>query len=128
MSFQADIAKFAEKAGESLDKTVRLITMDLFGSIIHDTPVDEGRLRGNWQTTRNTPATGEIGLRSEEEAIAELKDNCGGAGSVTYMTNNLPYARSIEEGHAKKHPEGMARKNFARVEGLVSSSARKNKV
>ena len=92
MSFQADIAKFAEKAGESLDKTVRMVTVELFSSVIKSTPVEEGRLRGNWQTTSDAAASGEVGLRSEAETISELKDNCGGAGSVTYMTNNLPYA------------------------------------
>ena len=127
MSFQADIAKFAEKAGLSLDKTVRMVTVELFSSVIKSTPVDTGRARGNWQTTQRSAASGEVD-RSQADALAELNENAGGAGSVTYMTNNLPYARRLEEGYSDQAPAGMVRVNFTRVESLISAAARKNKV
>jgi hypothetical protein len=46
-------------------------------------------------------------------SIADLKNI--GVGSVTYMTNNLPYAIPIEYGHSKQSPAGMVRINVARV-------------
>ena len=143
MSFSADIAAFANKAGESLDKTVRMVTLELFGSVIRMTPVGNpslwqnpplsgyvgGRARGNWQTTVGSPAGGELGIRSESAAIAELEQNCGKVGTVTYMANNLPYIKRLEEGWSTQSPPyAMVRANFTRIESIVANAARQNKV
>lgn len=127
MTFSADITKFAEKAELSLDKTVRMVTVELFSSVIKGTPIDEGRARGNWQTTTQSPATGEV-ERNESAAQAELTQRVGGAGSVTYLTNNLPYIERLENGWSKQAPAGMVRVNFTRVETLISNIAKQNKV
>ena len=129
MTFSADIARFAEKAGESLDRTVRMVTLELFSAVIKSTPVDEGRARGNWQTTTGSPASGELDIRSEAATLAELKANVGGAGKVTYLANNLPYIYRLEMGWStKKAPKGMVRKNFTRIESMISKAARENRV
>lgn len=129
MSFSGDIAAFAAKAGESLEQSHRWIILELFGIIIKNTPVDEGRAKGNWQTTVGSPAGGELGIRSESAAIAELEQNCGKVGTVTYMANNLPYIKRLEEGWSTQSPPyAMVRKNFTRIESIVANAARKNKV
>jgi len=129
VSFSADIAAFANKAGESLDKTVRMVTLELFGSVIRSTPVDTGRARGNWQTTTSSPASGELDNRSESSALSELQQNAGGVGTVTYMANNLPYIKRLEEGWSTQSPpHAMVRANFTRIESIVANAARRNKV
>lgn len=129
MSFSADIAAFANKAGESLDKTVRNVTIELGTAVMKDTPIDEGRAKGNWQTTVGSPATGIIDRIGEDGAIAELVQNAGGAGSVTYIANNLPYIYRLELGWSKQRPPyAMVRKNFTRIESMINSAVQKNKV
>ena len=129
MSFSADIAAFAQKAGESLDKTVRNVTIELGTAVMKDTPIDEGRAKGNWQTTVGSPATGIIDRIGENGAIAELVQNAGGAGSVTYIANNLPYIYRLELGWSKQRaPYAMVRKNFTRIESMINSAVQKNKV
>jgi len=129
VSFSGDIAAFANKAGESLDKTVRMVTLELFGSVIRSTPVDTGRARGNWQTTTSSPASGELDNRSESSALSELQQNAGGVGTVTYMANNLPYIKRLEEGWSTQSPpHAMVRANFTRIESIVANAARQNKV
>ncbi len=129
MSFSADIAAFANKAGASLDKTVRMVTLELFGSVIRATPVDTGRARGNWQTTVGSAASGELDNRSESSALSELQQNAGGVGTVTYLSNNLPYIKRLEEGWSTQSPPyAMVRKNFTRIESIVANAARRNKV
>lgn len=129
MSFSADIAAFANKAGESLDKTVRMVTLELFGSVIRATPVDTGRARGNWQTTVGSAAIGDLDNRSESSALSELQQNAGGVGTVTYLSNNLPYIYRLELGWSDQSPPyAMVRANFTRIESIVANSARKNKV
>lgn len=131
MSFEADISAFAKRAGDSLDNTVRAITIELFSGVITSTPVDTGRARGNWQTTTETPASGEVSRldKTGTDAIAEVAERSGGVGSVTYLTNNLPYILKLEEGHSKQSPPyAMARGNFQRVQSIVESEARRNRV
>lgn len=129
MSFSADIAAFAQKAGTSLDETVRAVTVELFTGIIVTTPIDTGRARGNWQTTTQTPASGEVDRLGVMESMAEVAAKAGGAGSITYLTNNLPYIIPLEEGHSDQAaPGAMVRGNFERVTSIVENAARRNRV
>lgn len=143
MTFAADIARFNKKTEASIDKTVRAVTFALFREIVRRTPVDTGRLKGNWQTTQRAPATGTLTTedKSGAKAIAAITAGMGGWGSVTYLTNNLPYAASAEfggwngptdkvteAGFSRKAAEGMVRVSFARINSIVRSAARDNKV
>lgn len=128
-TFAADIEAFAKKANMSLDKTVRGIELKLLGAIVKTTPKDTGRAMGNWQTTTEAPATGVLGIRSQAEAIAEIKSASKGAGSITYMANNLPYIYRLENGWSSGTPPGaMVKMNFERVAQIVNESARENRV
>lgn len=129
MTFSADIAAFAQKAGESLDKTVRMVTIELGTAVMKDTPIDEGRAKGNWQTTTGHPATGIIDRIGEDVAIAELVQNAGGAGTVTYIANNLPYIYRLELGWSdQRAPYAMVRGNFTRIQSMINAAVTKNKV
>src|SRR5690242_8985183 len=74
-----------------------------------------GRLRNSWYTTVGTPseASGREPNKTGAGSIGDLKNI--GVGSVCYLTNNLPYSISIEYGHSKQSPAGMARINVTRV-------------
>ena len=74
-----------------------------------------GGLRNSWYTTVGTPseASGREPNKTGSGSIADLKNI--GVGSVCYLTNNLPYSISIEFGHSKQAPAGMARINVTRV-------------
>ena len=132
MTFAADIRRFTGKTEKALDKTVRAITFALFREVIQRTPVDTGRLKGNWQTSTGAPAVTTITRAdpSGAAAIAEVVTNGGGWGSTTYLTNALPYAQRVEyDGWSHtKSPEGMVRVSFARINSIVAKAARDNKV
>jgi len=129
VTFSADIAAFAQKAGESLDKTVRMVTIELGTAVMKDTPIHEGRAKGNWQTTVGSPATGIIDRIGDNGAIAELVQNAGGAGSVTYIANNLPYIYRLELGWSDQSaPYAMVRGNFTRIQSMINAAVTQNKV
>lgn len=131
MSFASDVAKYAKLAGASVDETGRAIVLELFGSVIKDTPVDTGRARGNWQTTIGSPASGTTDRLGEAEALAEVSQQSAsfGAGKVIYLTNNLPYIYRLEYlGWSQQSPDGMARKNVARIQSIVRKAVSENKV
>lgn len=131
MSFAGDVEAYAKKAGSSLDETSRAIVLELFGSVIKDTPVDTGRAKGNWQTTIGAPASGTVDRLGESEALADVSQQTAsfGAGKVIYLSNNLPYIYRLEyDGWSQQAPSGMLRKNVARIQSIVAKAARDNKI
>ena len=130
MSFASDMEAYAKKAGASLEETTRAVALELFGSIIKDTPVDTGRARGNWQTSIGAPASGEVDRLGEREALSELGSEAGKfvGGQVIYLSNQLPYIQRLELGWSDQAPAGMVRKNIARIQQIVAKAARDNKI
>ncbi len=120
--FSADVTKWGNKALEEFNELRKAVVLELFSSVILDTPVAEGRLRGNWQVA-STVLKGELKVIDPDgrETIIKVEDHLKGEklteDNVTYLTNNLPYAYRIEyDGWSHtKAPEGMVRKNFVRV-------------
>lgn len=132
MTFAADVRRFTEKTEKGIDKTVRAITFALFREVIQRTPVDSGRLKGNWQVSIGAPANGTVTTTDKSGAttITSMAAGMGGWGSTTYLANNLPYAHRIEyDGWSHtKAPAGMVRVSLARINSIVAKAARDNKV
>lgn len=126
-SFQGQLKGFGIKTLDRIDKVRRASVLELFKLVIFATPIDTGRLRGNWQTTINSPATASIGRldTSGAAAMAEAVANLGSLADVVWFTNNLPYAERIEyDGWSKQAPEGMVRKHVASWKRIVEAKAR----
>ena len=133
MSFASQLGRFSGKTKRNLDAARRAVAIKLFSAVIMDTPVLTGRLRGNWQTSINSPVTGEIDREdaSGAEAIKQVESMVGASKptDVMYLRNNLPYAYRIEyEGWSKvKAPEGMVRRNVARFRRILNEAVRENR-
>lgn len=125
MSFSSDVHRIAEKMNTDVEEVVAATFIELFSSVIKDTPVDEGRLQGNWQTTKNTPAQNEVERTGSSGAIANAHATVKKPG-LYYLTNNLPYAHTIEyDGHSSvKAPAGMVRINVLRLKSILRSKAK----
>ena len=107
--------QLADKLGARLDEAAKALKIAVFSEAVRRTVVDTGRLRGNWQISNDSPATGTVsaggpktvkpGERAKQpppapsgdqiSAIAQFVDSGPGA-SLTYLTNNLPYASVID--------------------------------
>lgn len=103
------------------------VVLALFSSVIKDTPVLTGRLRGNWLVTSENPASGvaEVTDPTGNKAIADVASLVGGMSGDfdVYLTNNLPYAYRVEyDGWSHtKAPAGMVRKNLIRISEKLAS-------
>jgi len=119
MSFESDMRRIAQKIDASVEQLGRAVKLDLFKGAIMDTRVDTGRLRGNWQTSEEAPITTEVERLDKQgsAAIAEAQSVVKGV-SLTYMTNNLPYASVYEE------KDAMVAKNVARIKRNIAKKAR----
>ena len=124
--FESQLRGFGVKALDKVDKVRRASVLELFKLVIMATPVDTGRLRGNWQTTINSPA-GAATTRDDPSGAADLAEamaNLGSLADVVWFTNNLPYAERIEyEGWSRQAPEGMVRRHIAQWQRIVSAKA-----
>lgn len=125
-SFESQLRGFGVRSLEAVDRVRRASVLELFQLVILGTPVDTGRLRGNWQTTINSPAEASIDRldKGGGAAIAEAVANLGGLVDVVWFVNNLPYAESIEYGSSRQAPEGMVRKHVAQWKRIVESKAK----
>ncbi len=124
-AFEADFSKFADHFGGNMDLTVRHAVVLASQGVILNTPVDTGRLRGNWQFGQVFP-DGEIGGvdTSGAAALTRIAGQVTGlkAGGECWIVNNLPYSGAIEYGHSKiKAPQGMVRITLANLPAAIES-------
>lgn len=148
--FSKDVANFAEKSRARIDGLKRAVAIELFKSVIYDTPVGNvahwnisaaakrrikargyvgGRLKGGWQASYGAPAFGPT-MRDADGAsvVAEMTSTIANAPADKpfILVNRLPYAGRIEyDGwSSKKAPQGMVRKNTRRIRNLINKELR----
>lgn len=120
MSFKSQINKFKDKAEKAATNIFRGTALSLFGRIVTRTPVDTGRLRLNWQSSINRPATNIVeGQTNSDATIGTAK-----IGDSIFIVNNLPYAQRIENGWSMQAPSGMVAVTVAEFKQIVSKQAR----
>lgn len=74
-----------------------------------------GRFKNNWyvgfdrQPTESNDTPDASGQGSNTRGLAVIEVFRVGQVSSIYFTNNLPYARALEEGHSTQAPGGMVR-------------------
>ncbi len=126
--FEAQLRSFGINSLDKIDKVRRSAVLELFKLVIYATPVESGRLRGNWQTTINSAAESSLDRLDPGGgvALAEAMANLGSLADVVWFTNNLPYAERIEyEGYsAHKAPEGMVRRHIIQWQAIVNAKAK----
>lgn len=130
MSFSLNVSDWVDRAKGDMVELHKAIILELFSSVILDTPVLEGRLRGNWIISSNSPASGTIEVTdpSGQKTIGKVQDFItkldNGKNFSVFLSNNLPYAYRIEyDGWSHtKAPAGMVRKNFIRISNNLKSA------
>ena len=152
MTFSSDIKAFAEKTKTDIADVKKYAAIKIFTDIVKATPVGNpdywqevngkprkappgytgGRLRGNWQTSLNTPIHTEIDRIDPDggDVLKEMQTTVYNSNveESIFMTNNLPYAIRVEYGHSKKQrPMGMLRVSIAGFENAIKEALRKVK-
>ncbi len=141
-SFGDDLRKIAEKTKERANFIVSKIVTDISTELVEKSPVGDGkywqsapppgyvggRFRGNWNlgvgeadgsTTEAIDAGGAV-------TIAKIvgKMPADASGKVFFITNSLPYAIALEEGHSPRQaPNGMVAITVLEFEPIVRAAA-----
>lgn len=125
-SFGLQVHKFAKKTGMTLEEAHSGIIIALFSAVILDTPVDTGQARANWNTSATNPDTS-VTQNTDADgtaSISRISRNMGKIGGVTWLSNSLPYIQRLEyEAWSAQAPEGMVRRNVARINNIVKRVA-----
>jgi hypothetical protein len=97
MSFENDMARIIKNIGVTADQFGRAVKIEVFSRAILGTRVDTGRARGNWQVTEDAPAGGILERRDPSGAVGISEISTVKGVGVSYLTNNLPYIKKLEE-------------------------------
>ena len=127
MSFASQLKTARKQIIKEVDETRQATTIELFSSVILDTPIDTGRARGNWQVSMNAPIKSEIDRldTSGNKAVQDVIDTVMKSffDGTIYLTNNLPYIEALEFGSSNQMPEGMVRRNVNRIQQIIRAQA-----
>lgn len=119
MSNDANVRRFQVELADVIRNRVpaqaavimQKIALQALQGVVRASPVDTGRFRGNWQMQAGTPATGVLdrldpsgsaALAAGESVIAQATID-----APLWLTNNVPYAGRLEDGHSDQAPEGV---------------------
>lgn len=128
------MSQVVARASGHVDKKIRAATTEVFSNIVFMNPVGDpsnwkhperapvgyvgGNSRNNWHCTIGAPFVGEDATGSIEKIRAAIPRS---AGSVVYLTNNVPYIQRLEyDAHSRQAPNGMVRVSVALFEGVLS--------
>lgn len=104
---------------------IKKLGFDLLLRIVQKTPVDTGRARGNWRVSINSMPERPIEREDKggHKVINEEGRKITGAefeiGDVIYISNSLPYAEPLENGHSGQAPQGMVQLSIDEVESRL---------
>jgi len=116
-------AQWTEKTETTLDEFARAVKIKLFQSVIMDTRVDTGRMRGNWQISTGSPILTETSNK-DQLSIGQTGGKAyndvpnGVTSGVDYLSNNVPYVAFWEQ------HDGMVAKNIIRINRNVKKMLR----
>ena len=122
MSFASDIAKFAQKTGQKLDRAIVSACYQISEAIVMGTPVDLGTARVNWTPTVNNPSSAILDVQDKSGTMTLAKIGSvtmTAPGNVYYLVNNLPYIQRLEYGWSQQFPQGMVRINVQNFQAVL---------
>lgn len=119
MSFSSELKGIRKRQEARTDKVFRAWCLNVMGKIIRRTPVDTGRLRSNWNGSVGKPDRSTRDSNRDATAAAKQAIAKGKAGDTLYLTNNLPYAATVERGSSKQAPVGMLRVSVLEAGGKI---------
>lgn len=130
--FSAGLKQGALDALAEVEDFKMALALNILARVVNLTPVDTGRLKGNWQVGINRPATGIRATdKTGDQTVLKGAEaiETSPMGSDIWITNNVNYATYIEFGTT--HPDGTvkmeARAPLRRTLALVEQWAKQQR-
>lgn len=134
--FSTKIKVIARGVETNANELVRKTVITVVSSVALSTPVDTGRARANWRTkigspisdTRGAVAPGKKGSTGSQNVGAVVKEaqdemnNYRKGGQDVWVSNNLPYIQSLNDGSSEQAPAGFVQKASMAAQRAISKS------
>ncbi len=123
--FSKGLDKFLDKeVDEAFIDLKNNIALDIFSGLVRVSPVDKGRFRGGWSTSLDNPSDfippeGLSSYPAPDESTALTPIAGGEARQMIWITNNLPYGATLNDGHSKQAPAGFFDMEVERVRSNI---------
>lgn len=108
-----------------VERTVQRIALNVVANLQEDTPVDTGWARANWIPQIGSPFEGTAGTREAAESgnVDQATQQFGIAtvatgyklGPPIYITNNVPYIETLNEGSSSQAPAAFVQAAILRA-------------
>ena len=140
-AFAVRLQEIADKTNRKADDLVRDVITEVATALDGRSPVGDptlwkhppskgykpGTFRGNWQPGIGSIPQGETGRvdPSGEETLSAIISAIPEhpAGTIFYIANNVPYARTIEDGHSTQAPTGLVGLTAVEFQSYVDRAA-----
>jgi hypothetical protein len=112
--FSIKLQEFQATCSRNAAAIAQRTAFDAFSSVVMMTPVDTGRARANWIPSIGEPAIGvtdafdPAGSNTIDQIMSFLPEFK--LGTIAYLTNNLPYILTIEDGGYPNPPKARTGK------------------
>lgn len=123
-SFRLDLARaFEEEVVDVVVAVHQKLALTALTRVVMMSPVDTGRFRGNWTVAIGAPnmkndypadKNGSGVIAREAPTVTGIKGFC-----TSWLSNNVPYAEALENGHSQQAPGGMVAITFAELSKIV---------
>jgi hypothetical protein len=128
VDFDDQIAEWVESTQTTIDEALQTIAIKVGTNLVHLSPVDTGRFKGNWQLSVGE-MTGNSLIRYDQEGystIAEMATNARTftAGQIAYIQNHVLYGYDLEYGSSKQAPDGMVGITELQFQRIVDEAVR----
>ena len=118
MSFEDSLSISVELEDE-INEEARIVSFHLLQRLMIVSPVDTGRFRGNWFLSLGKSSREINQERRSGSALQEGKTVIDSATAIDYPTiilsNNLPYAEKLNNGHSLQAPKKFIEKEIDAV-------------
>lgn len=102
------------------DTLVAVVVLETDAKLKEQSPVDSGRFRASWRISE-----GEIdeSVNAEADTTPQQYNEEIKAGKDYYLTNSLPYAQRLADGHSKQAPSGWVELIAMGIESRINQVA-----
>lgn len=131
--FELGLQRFQQNSEQRGLDLFRGVGLEAARGVVLATPVDTGRARGNWQTTIDTPAEGDLNVSygsGGSGAGAAANDALGRAQTaiagvrrfgLIWLHNGVEYIQDLEDGTLRTRAHMMVGRTVARLRAFVGS-------
>lgn len=133
--FKTSIDDWIVSAEKAIEDVVKFTCEDILKDLVHASPVDTGRYKGNWQVTFNSMPL--FALNNYDQSggdtiatgLAQISKFAKGSGVTSiWFSNMLVYANALEYGHSMQAPNGVLGVVSTRLGFYVSDAINKARV